>query len=314
MRWLLPLAIAGLLAAPAVLSGYWIRVLSYVFVMAALTQSYNLIVGLAGYPAFGHAVFFGLGAYTAGVLVDRAEWSYWLTLPAAAALPAAVAALIGLPLMRLKSSYFSVATIGVMYATRELVINARDVTGGSQGLIIPGAFDDPRTMVVAFYYIMLALMLLATGTIWLVLRSRFGYGLAAIRDDEDAARVMGVPANRYKIAAWSLAAAIAGLAGGLYGGLLTFLEAGNLFNIALASQAFIMMLLGGMGSVFGPVLGAAFLQVLAELVWGNFARYNMLALGAIVVFVTLFMPAGLAELAARAAARLRASARGGTAA
>lgn len=302
--WILPFLLL-LLALPFGLSGYWLRVLSYVFVMGALTQSYNLIVGLTGYPAFGHAVFFGMGAYTVGILMNRLELSFWATLPAAALVPAAAALLLGLPLLRLKSSYFSVATIGVMYAVREVVINLRDVTGGSQGLVIPGFFTDPRTMILSFYYILLLLMVLSTFVIWRVQLSRFGYGLAAIRDDEDAARVMGVPTVRYKIAAWSGAAAMAGLAGGLYGGLLGFLEAPNLFNIALASQAFIMMLLGGMGTVTGPILGAFFLQILSELIWGNFAQYNMLVLGAIVVLVTVFMPAGLTDLFGRLIARLR---------
>lgn len=309
-RWLWALLAAILLAAPVGLSSYWIKVLSFVFVMGALTQSYNLIVGLTGYPAFGHVVFFGIGAYATAIPMNKLGWSFWLALPLSVLLPMLLAALLGLPLMRLKSSYFSVATLGIMFAARELTINMSGLTGGSQGIVVPAIFGTPRASILSFYYILLVLMVFSSLVIWWIINSRFGYGLAAIRDDEDAARVMGVPTTRYKVVAWVLAAGMAGLAGAFYGGLLGFLEAPNVFKITLASQAFIMMLLGGMGSVTGPIFGAAFLQILTEVVWGSFAEYNLLVLGVLVVLITLFMPSGMVDLFKQYVVRLT-TAKGG---
>ncbi len=310
LRWLLlPLALL-IVVLPLNLNAYWVRVLSGMFMMGALTQSINLIAGFTGYLAFGHTVFFGLGAYVVGIMMYQFHLSFWASLVVAAIVPALYAFVLGLPLLRLRSQYFAVSTIAVLYGTRELVVNARSITLGSSGLVVPGVFEDPRTMIIAFYYMMLVLLVAATFVVWRISKSRFGFGLRAIRGDEDAAQVMGIPTTRYKVVVWTIAAAIAGLAGGLYAGFLGYLEPGNVFNILTVVKIFTMLLLGGMGSVIGPVLGAVFLEFISEILWANFEKYHMITLGAIIVVVTLFMPNGLTDVLGRLRARLTHSSEG----
>jgi branched-chain amino acid transport system permease protein len=291
--WLLLPVMVGVIGLPLVLSGYWVRVLTGVLCFAALAQAYNLIVGYTGYPAFGHAVFFGVGAYSLGIAMGKFGWGLYASLALAAGVCAAYAALLGIPLLRLRSQYFSVATIGIMFATREIVVNLRSFTNGSRGIVIPNIVDDPRLLALVFYFSFLALVVLVTLVLWLISRNRFGYGLMAIRDDEDAARMMGIPCTAYKTAAWSIAAAAAGVAGALYAVWMSFIEPPMLFDIGLASKSFIVILLGGLGTLIGPIVAAALLEIASELIWGRFPEINMLLLGVLIVLITVFLPRGL---------------------
>ncbi len=296
---MLLLTIAFLLWLPFRLNAYWVRVVTSVFMMAALAQSFNVIMGLAGYLAFGHTVFFGLGAYAVGAMAYHFGINFWFGLIFSAIVPAVYALALGLPLLRLRSQYFATATIGVLFGTRELVINLRKITLGSSGMVVPSVFSEPRMVVLGYYFLMLVSMVSATLLVWLIARSRFGFGLRAIKSDEDVAQVMGVPTLRYKVIAWMIAAVMAGVAGGLFAGSLGYLEPGNVFSIQMVVEAFAMMLIGGVGTVFGPVFGAFLLQILSEVLWGNFAQYHLIILGAIIVVITIMLPKGLAGLIAQ---------------
>src|SRR3990172_13361998 len=304
MNWLLIPIMALLIWLPGNVNAYWVRVLTGVFMMAAVAQSFNIIMGLAGYLAFGHTVFFGLGAYAAATLMHHFGISYWIGLVFAAVIPAIYAFLFGLVLLRLRSQYFAVATIGVLYGTRELVINLRKITLGSSGLVVPSVFGSPREVVVGYYMLMLALMVIATLTVWWITRNRFGYGLRAIKSDEDAARVMGIPTMRYKVLAWVIAAAVAGVAGGVFAGSMSYLEPGPVFSITTVVKAFAMLLIGGAGSVFGPVIGAFLFGLASEFLWGAFIDYHMLILLALIVVITLLFPKGISDLFAQFRSRL----------
>lgn len=292
----LVLALAILITSPIWVNSYWIRVLTGIFVLGALVQAYNLIVGYVGYPAFGHAVFFGLGAYAVAIGISRYGLGFYPSLVCAALVSALYAMVLGLLILKLKAQYFSVATLGIMFATRELIINAREFTGGSKGLVVRMDFATPRSFLTFFYYNALVLLCLATVALFYLARGRLGYGWSAIRGDEDAALVMGVPTVKYKAIAWSIAAAIAGLAGGIFAPWLSFIEPSSIFDVALACKSFVAILMGGMGTLLGPVVAIGFLEVLSELVWGRFPELNRVLLGAIIVAITMFLPQGFPGL------------------
>lgn len=304
LRWVLIPILIFLLLFPWSANAYLIRVLTAVFMMAALAQSFNVIMGLTGYLAFGHTVFFGLGAYAVGTTIYHFGISFWFALIFAAIIPGIYAALLGYPLLRLRSQYFATATIGVLFATREIVIYLRKITLGSTGMVIPSVFASPREFVLGFYFLMFTNMILCTILVWLIVKSRFGYGLRAIKSDEDIARVMGIPTTKYKILAWVIAAVMAGVTGGLFAGSIGYLEPGNVFNIVMVVKAVAMMLIGGVGSVFGPVIGAFLLELLSEVIWGNFIQYHMIILGALIVIIVIVAPKGIIGLISQLRSRL----------
>ncbi len=295
-RWahlgLLGLLVAAALLTPAVISGYWIRILTSIFMYAALASSLNIISGYAGYTDFGNVVFFGLGAYCTGILSTKFHLPVPLGMLVGVIIPALYAMLLGLPILRLRGHYFAIATIGVMEATRELVINADKLTGGGVGLTLPIPDMLPRQFYALIYYLMFGLLILYVAISYLIQRSRFGYGLRAIKADEEAAEVSGVNTTRYKVLAWTTSAAMTGLVGGLYAYWFTFIQPSDVFNTTITIQYLIMMLTGGAGTLFGPVVGAFLLQLISEVVWSHFLELHLGVLGALIVVVVLFMPRG----------------------
>ncbi|HYF96165.1 MAG TPA: branched-chain amino acid ABC transporter permease [Symbiobacteriaceae bacterium] len=286
-------ALAVLLALPGVLTGYWMRVAAGIFMYAAITQGLNLIVGYTGYAAFGNVVYFGLGGYVTGVTMVRLHFSFFTALAVAGLVCGLYAVLVGLPVLRLRGHYFAMATLGVSLGTREMITNLSEWTGGGKGFILPLMSAPPKVQSTFFYFAMLALAIAATLVCWLVARSRWGYGLKAIREDEEAARVLGIPAIRYKILAWAVSAVITGLAGGIYAYRQTFIEPPAMFDVLIMLKAFTMLLLGGMGTVIGPVMGGFLLEMLSDLIWGKFLHWHLGILGMVIMAITLIVPGGL---------------------
>lgn len=280
-------------------SGYVFRLLSTIFLGITVAQGMNLMIGYANYPALGNVVFYGIGAYAVGTLMTHARWPFWPSLLAAAAVSAAAAGLIGLPVLRLRGAYFSIATIAVNEAVRELVIVSERFTGGAKGLTLPFYPGDPHQQELFFYYLSWALAALATVVVYAVTRSRLGYGLRALKANEDAAKVMGVHTVGYKTLAWMISAALTGMAGGTYAYWISFLEPAPVFDIVFSVKYYIVAILGGAGTVIGPVAGAFFLDLISEMVWARFLSLHMLVLGITVVAVVLFLPRGFAPLLAR---------------
>ncbi len=300
MRKLLPYlgftAVLATLILPIFgVSGYWMRVLSMVFMAVSLSQAMNIMIGLAGYPAMGNLVFFGTGAYMTAILMTK-HWAFPLAALASAAVAAVYAALVGLPVLRLKGAYFSIATIGINEATREIVLNLPSLTGGGKGINVPFFPGGVQAQQMFFYYLMWGLGALATAVVWYVRRSRLGYGLRALKADEDAAAVIGVRTDRYKVTAWAISAALTGLTGAAYAYWLSFLEPAPVFDVVLSVKYYIIAILGGAGTIVGPILGAFFLELLSELVWSEFMSLHMLVLGLTVVLVVIFLPKGLVSL------------------
>ncbi|MGH7320312.1 MAG: branched-chain amino acid ABC transporter permease [Candidatus Rokuibacteriota bacterium] len=287
--------VVATLVLPWLVSGYWVRVLSGVFMFGALAQSLNVIAGFTGYADFGNVVFFGLGAYTTAALMTKTGLPFVPAWLGGGGVAAAAAGLLGLPLLRLRGHYFAIATIGVLEAVREIASNVA-FFGGGMGITLPVFPGTPDGFYRIIYYVLFAILLAYTALARWLARSRFGYALRAIKADEEAASVMGVHTTRYKILAWSLSALCTGLVGGVYAYWLKYIEPPFVFDILISVKYWIMMLLGGAGTFLGPLAGAVLLEGLSVFIWGQFLRGHMLILGLAIVIVVLFMPTGFMEL------------------
>jgi branched-chain amino acid transport system permease protein len=297
------LVVLALALAPIGLSPFLTQFLINLFMLAALAESWNIIGGFTGYASFGNVAFFGIGAYTTGVLLTVPGWPFALALPAAGLVAMAFAALVGMPILRLKGHYFAIATLGVAETMREIVYNLK-ITGGGTGLTMP-----ITKSALPFFYLMLGILLAATLVNWWLSASRFGYGLVAIREDEDAAMAMGINAALYKTAAFALSGAFAGLVGGVFAYWITFIDPEGVFKVITTIQMIIMAVFGGMGTVVGPLLGALVLASVSELLSTQLVSLAELFNGIIVILVVLFMPKGLADAIAKREFSLRKLAR-----
>ncbi len=293
-RWALLLAGALVLlvlgGAPAVVSPFILQFLINLFMLAVLAESWNIIGGFTGYASFGNVAFFGIGAYTTGVLLTRVGAPFVLALPAGGLLAMLFAALVGLPILRLRGHYFAIATLGVAETMREVIYNI-EVTGAGTGLVMP-IMRSP----LPFFYLMLAILAAVTLLNWWLSESRFGYGLIAIREDEDAAAVMGINTPVYKTIAFALSGVFAGLAGGVYAYWITFIDPDAVFKVIITVQMIIMAVFGGAGTVLGPLLGALVMASVSEWLSTHLVTLAELFNGLIVILVVIFMPKGLSDL------------------
>ena len=289
------LALALLLAGPLLLNLYWLRVVSNVFMYAVLAQGINVMAGYSGYPAFGNVVFFGLGGYTAAILMAKLKLSFALALVAATLICPLLVLLIGVPLLRLKGHYFAIATLGLNEAVKELVTNATRLTGGAMGASLPMAPAGPTASAALFYYLLLAAMVVSTWTVWQFSRRRLGIGCCAIRDNEAKAEALGLHTTRYKTAAWMLSAAMTGAVGGINAYWLTYIDPPGVFDMAIAVKSFVIFLLGGPATVLGPLLGAAVVELLATFTWSKLLDWHAGAMGLLIMLVIVLFPNGLRE-------------------
>ena len=307
MRRTLPLLLSGALALlyPLLVSGSAVyqRLGALVLLSAIGASAWNLIGGYAGQVSVGHAVFFGAGAYAA--LAGYAQFA----LPPIAGAPIGVAvailiaALIGVPTLRLSGHYFSMATIAVAELARVLVTNW-EWLGGAQGISGPAVartvLDLSFTSAVPYYYIFLAVLAAILFITWRIEKSRMGFYLRAIKDSERAARSLGVAAGRYKLYAYMLSAGLTAVAGALYAIMFGFVDPESGCGILISVKMLIMAALGGAGLLFGPLVGALILVPLEEisnsLLGGMGAGLTFVTYGAIIVIIARFLPHGLLAL------------------
>jgi branched-chain amino acid transport system permease protein len=290
------LVIAYLLAAPLFFYESFLRTLGGVFMFATMAMAWNIIGGYVGYASFGNVVFFGLGGYTVAVLMAKAGWTFWPALAVAALVAAVFAVLVGLPVLRLRGHYFAIATLGVAEGMREVVVNMADVTGGGAGITIPAVGAEATTAYpgdISFYYYFLVLMFAALATTWLLARGRFGYALRAIHQDEDAAAAVGINTTRSKIAAWAICGVLTTLAGAIYAFQQVTIYPTRLFSVEITVLMVVMAVIGGAGTVLGPIVGAFTLQFLSEYLRQNFLDFHLFIFGAIIVLAVLFLPEGI---------------------
>jgi branched-chain amino acid transport system permease protein len=289
------LALVLLAAGPAFLNAYWIRVLSNVFMFAVLAQGINVMAGYTGYPAFGNVVFFGVGGYVTAIAMVKLKLPFAAGVLAGTLVCPLLVVLIGIPLLRLKGHYFAIATLGLNEAIREVAANTSALTGGGMGLSLPLPTGGPAASALLFYYLLLGAMLLSGWATWEFSRRRLGVGCCAIRDNELKAEAMGLHTTRYKTAAWMISAAMTGAVGSINAYWLTYIDPPGVFDMAIAVKSFVIFLLGGPGTVLGPVIGAFFVELLATLTWSKLLNWHLGAMGLLIMLVILLFPDGFRE-------------------
>jgi branched-chain amino acid transport system permease protein len=290
-RWLpvaLGLVVIGLALYPSQATGYGIRVMLQLFMWIALAQSWNLISGLTGYVSFGHVAFFGMGAYASSLLIVKAGWPWPLACLAGGVMAALLALVIGWPCLRLKGPYFAIAMLGLNEVLRVIVSYYEGLTGGGNGLSLPTLYAS-----VEIYYAMGLVAATVTLVTYFILTSRFGLRLMTIREDEVAAEAMGIDTLRYKLYAFLLSAVGPGIVGGLSARDQGYIEPISVFPLIMTITMIVMVLFGGKGTIWGPVLGATVLFAFQEAVWARFIYLHQLLFGAIIVAVVLLMPRGI---------------------
>jgi branched-chain amino acid transport system permease protein len=204
-----------------------------------------------------------------------------------------IALLLGPPLLRLKGHYFAIATVALNAALAELVLNVGGLTGGAQGISLPMSDLSPTALYRQVYLLMFGGAVVATAIVFWLSRSKFGYAIRAAKDSEDGAKAMGINTTTVRVMAWMLSGAVTAYVGGVWAYWINFIEVSSAFDVSLSVKAYIMLLMGGMGSVVGPILGAAFFEVLSTLVWSKFGAFHNLMLGVLVCAVVLFVPRGV---------------------
>jgi len=287
---------AAMLGLEQVIEPGTMRLLSAVFMFVALAQGWNIIGGFTGYASFGQVAFFGIGAYTTAVLMNNYHASFWIAMPAAIVGGVLFAVLIGLPLLRLRGHYFAIATLGAAEGAREVVNNMTPITGGGLGITIPTFGSQAPTAYFGKPGFYLAFLLLATASVALsavLARSRFGYAMVAVHEDEAAAGALGINTTTVKVVAFAVSAAIVACAGALYAFQQIEFYPTDVFDSSFTVLMVIMVVIGGSGSVVGPLVGAAGLELLSQYLRINLGTYNQLIFGAIVVAVVVFFPQGV---------------------
>lgn len=280
------IAAAALLALPPLFAGpYYLGVGLSLFAWIALAQSWVLLSGMTGYISLGHAMFYGLGGYL--TVLTWQSWPLWISLPAAGALSACVALLLGWPVLRVRGPYFVILTYGLAELVKFIVIDI-EAKLGKFGRLLMGA-PPLETL----YWLMLALALIATLATWWVRRSRFGAGLRAIRENEEAAETLGVPVVRFKLFAFAASAFIPGMVGGLMALRTAYFEPFQAFSPVTSFTIVVIALIGGSDDAPGPILGALFLIVLQELLWTNAPELYLIILGLVLIGFVLFVPDGV---------------------
>jgi len=288
LPWILAaLAAAALAVVPFTLSPVLVQFGISTLLLAVLAQGWNIIGGFTGYASFGNSVFYGLGTYGTAVAMTQFHQSFALGLVVGAVVSVAFALLLGLPVLRLRGHYFAITTLALSEAVAAIIANL-GIAGRNTGLILPLIRGD--TM---FYELSLGLMTLATLTVWWLSRSRFGFGLIAIREREDAAEVMGIPTTRYKVLAFGLAALFSALAGGIHAYWITFIDPASAFDISLNVRMIIMAVFGGAGTVVGPVIGAFLLSGVAEVLSSTITGVASLFFGLVIIAAVVFTPSGV---------------------
>jgi branched-chain amino acid transport system permease protein len=290
---LLLLALAALAAVPWLGSDTFVQFGINALLLAVLAQGWNIIGGYAGYASFGNSVFYGLGSYGVGIAMVQWHLPFVAGLALGVALAVVFACSLGFAVLRLRGHYFAIATLALAQVMIAIVSNV-PLAGQNVGLVLPPLNADSL-----IYELALGLLALATLTVWWLTRSRFGFGLIAIRENEEGAAVMGVNTTLYKVAAFALAGVFSALAGGIHAYWVTFIDPESAFDISLNVKMIIMAVFGGPGTVLGPVIGAFALSGVSELLSSEVTTIAGLFFGLVIIAAIVLMPRGLADIARR---------------
>jgi len=284
-----------LAAMPFIADNYFVKLATFIAMYSALALSWNFIGGFTGYPSFATAAFIGLGSY-AGAILQNAGINLIAAWVFASIITIIFAAFLGFAILRVKGHYFAVGSIAVVEVLRLITSSWASFTGGGDGLNVKIMEGGPDFAGRVFLYAMLSVMLLAFLTTLWVDRSKFGFGLKAIKQNEDAADMVGINVTIYKIATFSLSAVFCGTVGAIYASWIGYIAPVDAFSIITTLKVPVMVLLGGEGTVFGPILGALVFVILEESVWAHFLEANQAILGLIIVFLIFFLPGGILKI------------------
>jgi branched-chain amino acid transport system permease protein len=309
----LSVALAVVIAYPLLFSTpFQQRLGALVLLYAIAASAWNIVGGYAGQVSVGHVVFFGCGAYAAMGAYHHFQLSPMVGIPAGMVFAVGIAAVIGVPTLRLSGHYFSMATIAVAELARLIVIETKYLGAavGLSGPTVPrNVFDLSFISALPYYYLFLVVLIITLGITWWMTNSRMGFYLRAIRDSERAARSLGAPASRTKLYAFMLSAGLTSVAGALYAMMFGFVDPESGLGILISVKILIMAALGGAGLLFGPLVGAAILVPLEEIsnswLGGKGAGLTFVLYGAIIVLIARFQPGGILELINRLLAKLR---------
>src|SRR5918992_1478512 len=288
-------AVAALALYPEIASAYNITLWLTVLLTVVLATSWNIISGFTGYTSFGHAGFFGIGAYVGALLLfyDKTTWIPAVILSGLAT--SLVALAIGYPTLRLRGPYFAITMLGLSELARIVVTAWDSLTRGGLGVYLPILRAQPPPT----YYAMLALAVVAVVVAYAVGTSAFGLRLLSIRDDEVAAQAMGIDTTRYKMAAFTLSSFFPGIAGAIYAYHVGFIDPAAVFTVLWTIRSIASAIVGGQATILGPVVGAVLLSLVSEQVWSRDPNFYQVIFGGIIVLVVLVLPGGLIALAQR---------------
>lgn len=300
-RHVLPVALGAAFIAlvaclPLAGDNYLLRLGTMGAMYCVLALSWNVIGGFAGYPSFATAAFFGLGAYTGAVLQGQGVPMFvaWI---AASLMAAVFAAALGAAILHLKGHYFAIASLVVAEVLLEITTSWTSLTGGGMGLNLPILRGwSPAEQARLFFWSMLVFAALALLMNYIVKNHRLGFGLECIRQNEDASRMVGIDTTLYKVVAFVLSAVLVGGVGALYASWVFYIEPPDVFDVLTAVKPVVMALLGGAGTVLGPVIGAIAFLAMEEFVWRNLLDVHRAALGILIVVLIFFLPHGILGL------------------
>jgi branched-chain amino acid transport system permease protein len=277
-----------LMVLPDQLNVYYRSFIMFTMMYVVLALSWNIISGYTGYISFGHVLFYGVGSYASAILVADYGWNWIPTLMVSAGAAVVVAIILGFPVLRLKGPYFAIATLGAAESFRILATVWDSLTHGGEGISLPNVENSMST-----YYAMMVLMVVTIIVSYWIGHSRFGVRLNAIREDEVAAAANGINTTFYKLSAFVLSGVFAAMAGGIQANKTLYIDPETEFFILITITMKLMAMLGGKGTVIGPIIGAILLYSIQEIVWVQIPQAHLIAFGVFLILVARFMPRGI---------------------
>ncbi|MDH3534827.1 MAG: branched-chain amino acid ABC transporter permease [Gammaproteobacteria bacterium] len=286
-------------------SPFYLHLMIMIFMYAVMSQSWNVIAGLSGQISLGHGAFFGIGAYSSSVLYVHYGITPWLGILVGIVLAAMIAISIGIPMLRLSGHYFAIATllIGISF---QVVFQRWEMVGAASGLWIPLTeesswlalqFHDSKT---PYYYLFLGFFIVTYLLVWRLSNSKIGFRLRAVRDDYQAASSLGIDISKYKIIAYAISAIIMAPMGSLFAQYILIVDPDRMFSLEISIMVLLMTVLGGIGNIWGPLIGVAILIPVSEYTriyfGGTGGAVDLIFYGLILMLICIFRPAGLISL------------------
>jgi branched-chain amino acid transport system permease protein len=285
---------------------FYLRLLGSVLLFVVLAQSWNIIGGYTGYVSLGHVTFFGIGAYVSALLFARLGWPPFVALLPAGLVAAVFAVIVGYPTLRLRGPYFAIATLALGLVT-QLAVGNLPFTGAGEGIVLRGGFPFTRyALELAFYFSYLGIATATVAAVIVLERSKLGFGLRAIRDDQEVALSIGVSALRLKLVAFGLSSFFAGAVGSIYAHQVAYVSAPDIFTLDISIKSLVYAVVGGTSTVLGPIVGALLMELLnvglATSAIGAL-RLDHVVFGVLLAITVLAAPRGIVGVLTRRAGR-----------